>query len=127
MGLCAAFGEVTRGEYSVDQNQLDDVLAEIVRRILTVSDPEQIVLFGSYVRGEQGPDSDVDLLVIETEVTSPRQESVRLRRALRGLLIPIDVVVVTSQHVRRHRDTIGLIYSSALKEGRVLYERAAAA
>ena len=103
------------------------------KRIKTINDyfkacpVVKAYLFGSYVRGEQGPDSDVDLLVIETEVTSPRQESVRLRRALRGLLIPIDVVVVTSQHVRRHRDTIGLIYSSALKEGRVLYERAAAA
>ena len=111
----------------MNQDKLEELLEEIVRRILAVSDPQQIVLFGSYARGEPGPDSDLDVLVIETDVQAPRQESVRLRRALRGLLVPIDVVVVTSQQVTRHRETIGLIYGPALREGRVLYERSAAA
>ncbi len=111
----------------MNRDQLDELLEEIVRRILAVGDPEQIVLFGSYARGEAGPDSDLDVLVVEADVRAPRRESVRLRRALRGLLVPIDVVVVTSQQVNRHRDTIGLIYGPALSEGRVLYERSAAA
>jgi hypothetical protein len=48
---------------------------------------------------------------------------VRLRRALRGLLVPIDVIVATPQQVERHRDHIGLIYGPAIREGRVLYDR----
>jgi len=105
----------------------DELLEEVVQRILAVSDPEQIILFGSYARGEAGPDSDLDLLVLETGITKPRQESIRLRRALRGLLVPIDVVVATPQQADRYRNAIGLIYAPALKEGRILYERPAAA
>ena len=110
----------------MSQDKTSDLLEEIVRRILTVSNPEQIILFGSYARGDFGPDSDLDLLVVEKNVEASRQESVRLRRALRGLLVPIDVVVATPQQVRRHRDTIGLIYGPAVREGRILYERSSA-
>lgn len=109
----------------MDEDRISELLEEITRRILAVSAPEQIILFGSYARGESGPDSDLDLLVIEKGVEAPRRESVRLRRALRGLLVPIDVIVATPQQIRRHRDAIGLIYGPALREGRVLYERAA--
>jgi len=101
--------------------------SEIVRRLLTVSDPVQIVLFGSYARGDFGPDSDIDLLVIAEGVEHLRQESVRLRQALRGLPVPIDVIVATPQHVQRYRDAIGMIYGPAMREGRVLYERTTAA
>jgi len=104
-----------------------DLLDEIVARILAVSQPEQIILFGSYARGDARPDSDVDLLVLEAGVTKPRQESVRLRRALRGLRVPIDVIVATPEQANRYRNAIGLIYAPALKEGKVLYERPAAA
>ena len=98
-----------------------------MRRLLTVSDPVQIVLFGSYARGDFGPDSDMDLLVIEEGIEHVRQESVRLRQALRGLPVPVDVIVATPEHVQRYRDAIGLIYGPAMREGRVLYERPTAA
>ncbi len=111
----------------MDTHQTTELLDEIKRRILAVSDPEQIILFGSYAQGNAGPDSDVDLLVIEDGVDAPRRESVRLRSALRGLLVPVDVLVATPQQVKRYRDAIGLIYHSILREGRVIYERAASA
>lgn len=104
------------------QNHLK-VLPEITRRILAVSNPAKIILFGSYARGDFGPDSDLDLLVILDEVDSPRSESVHLRRSLRGLLVPVDILVATPEQVERHRNTVGLIYRSALSEGKVLYER----
>ena len=101
-------------------------LPEIKRRILAASDPEKIILFGSYARGDFGPDSDLDLLVIIEGVDTPRAESVHLRRSLRGLLVPVDIVVATPEQVERHRNTVGLIYRSALEEGTVLYERSTA-
>lgn len=104
-----------------------ELLTEIVRRICAVGDPEQIILFGSYARDEFGPDSDLDLLVIERDIQAPRQESVRLRRALRGLLVPIDVLVATPEQIERHRDTIGLIYGPAVREGKIIYERSSPA
>ena len=56
-------------------------------------------------------------------VPSPRSESNRLRRAPRGLLGPVDVVVASTQQVDQYRDTVGLLYQAALAEGKVVYER----
>ncbi len=38
-------------------------LAEIVRRVVEIAQPEKIILFGSAARGDMGPNSDVDLLI----------------------------------------------------------------
>jgi uncharacterized protein len=99
------------------------VLDEITRRICAVSQPEKIILFGSYARCESGSDSDIDLLVILADSESTRRESVRLRGVLRGLKVPIDVLVATTQQIERHQHTPGLIYATALCEGHVLYDR----
>ena len=100
-----------------------ELLPEITSRIVKTSDPEKIVLFGSYAKGDFGPDSDLDLLVIIDGIDSPRKESNRLRRSLRGLLAPVDILVATPELIERHRKTIGLIYRPALDEGKVIYER----
>jgi predicted nucleotidyltransferase len=44
-------------------------LAEIVRRVVDAAHPDSIILFGSAARGETGPDSDLDLLVVKTGVS----------------------------------------------------------
>jgi len=103
---------------------LSDQLPEITRRIVQTSDPQKIILFGSYARGTSNADSDLDLLIIVPGVKHLRQESIRLRRALRGLLVPVDIVVATPEQIDRLGHTSGLVYQSALSEGRVLYERA---
>ena len=110
-----------------DREELSELLQEIIRRIRTVAAPEKIILFGSYARGEAGPDSDLDLLVVMRGVSHTRHESTRIRRALRGLWVPIDVVVATPEQLDQYRDSIGLIYGPALREGKLLYERASAA
>jgi len=55
---------------ATEKSPMPELLAEIVRRIRAVSDPEQIILFGSQARGDFRPDSDLDLLVIKREVDS---------------------------------------------------------
>jgi predicted nucleotidyltransferase len=99
------------------------LLTEITQRIVAVSDPQQIILFGSQARGDARPDSDLDLLVVKEEMESPRAEAARIYRALAGLSIPVDIVVARSDYVRRHRDVVGTIVRPALREGRVLYAR----
>jgi predicted nucleotidyltransferase len=103
------------------------LMPEIIRRILSVSSPQKIILFGSYARGDFDQDSDLDFLVIMDEIASPRAESIRLRRALRGLMVSIDVIVATPPQLEKYRHTIGLIYREALNEGKVLYEQPTAA
>lgn len=103
-----------------------NIIPEITRRLLSVSDPEQIILFGSYARGDFGPDSDLDLMVVMKGIQSPREESTRLRRSLRGLMVPIDVIVATPEQLVRHKNTVGLIYRTVLSEGEIIYERSGA-
>ena len=100
-----------------------DRLPEITERIIETSNPEKIILFGSHARGNAHPDSDLDLLVIIPKIKKMRAESVKVRRALRGLLIPIDVIVASLEQIERLGNMKGLIYHTALSEGRVVYER----
>ncbi len=104
-----------------DQNS--QLLEEITQRILAVSNPEQIILFGSKARGDVGPDSDLDLLVIKDEVESTRAEAARIYQGLADLLVPVDVVVVRKAYVERYGDLVGTVVRPALREGQVLYAR----
>jgi predicted nucleotidyltransferase len=60
----------------------------------------KVILFGSYARGEEKADSDLDFLVIEPEVRDHFGESVRLARLVGELGVPADVVVASEDHVR---------------------------
>ena len=98
----------------------DEILQEIVRRIVRVAKPEKIILFGSAAREEMGPDSDLDFLVIKS-CKNRRKTAGKIRRRLIGIGIPKDIIVATPEDIERYKDTIGLIYRPALKEGKVLY------
>lgn len=96
---------------------------EIVRRILGVTQPDRIILFGSAATAEMTRDSDIDLLVIERSSLDPRQQSVRIRRALRGLGYPFDIVVMAADWFEETKSVIGGLAYPANKYGRVIYER----
>lgn len=98
----------------------DEILQEIVRRIVRVAKPEKIILFGSAAREEMGPDSDLDFLVIKS-CKNRRKTARKIRRRLIGIGIPKDIIVATPEDIECYKDTIGLIYRPALKEGKVLY------
>lgn len=106
-----------RGGVTLDARTLH----EIIRRVVEVAQPERIILFGSAARGEMGPHSDVDLLVIK-EVVDRRGLSTRIHRSLYGVEAAVDVVVVTPADVQRYKDAHALIIKPALREGRVVYE-----
>lgn len=95
---------------------------EVVRRILQAGSPLKIVLFGSRAQGEARPDSDLDLLIIE-ESTLPRyKRSPRYRRALVGVF-PSKDVVWTPQEIAAWSNVPGFFVTTALREGKNLYER----
>ncbi len=97
-----------------------------ISRIIEASKPCKIILFGSYVSGKIHLNSDLDMLVvIKNAVENPRKESVRLRRALKGILMPIDIIVVQESALEKMANTPGLIYREAIKNGRIVYESAA--
>lgn len=96
-------------------------IEEMVRRIVERFHPDQIVLFGSYARGQGGPDSDVDLLVVMPIRGSKRNMQLQVRLALHDIRLPKDVIVVTPEQVERQRDIPGTIVRPAFLEGKVLY------
>lgn len=96
------------------------LIAEAARRLAEAAPDARVILFGSHARGEAGPDSDLDLPVIEPAFESRRAEFVRLREELRGLKVPIDLVLVSDQHVEEWGHFEGTMLIDALNEGRVL-------
>lgn len=96
---------------------------QAIRTIVETSHPRKVVLFGSYVQGRMHRDSDLDVLVVMAEeIVSPRKESVRIRRALKGIRMPMDILVVSERALAGIEDAPGLIYREALREGEVAYE-----
>lgn len=79
----------------------------------------EVILFGSYARGDAGPDSDVDFMVVEPFVGGQRSEMVRLRQVLRPLRIPVDVLVVSREGFEAWKDKINNVVYEAAREGRV--------
>ena len=94
---------------------------EITRRIVDTANPVKVILFGSRARGTAHPDSDFDLLVIEHDPVSAHQEEIRLRRRLRDLEIPVDIIVVGQSFAERYGDIPGSVLYPAFREGMVLY------
>src|SRR6184192_2234682 len=95
----------------------------MVRRIVKQFAPEQIILFGSQARGDAGPDSDVDLVVVMPVEGSVVEKRLEIRGALHGIPFPVDVVVTTPEEFAWRKDFVGTIEWPAAREGKVLYAR----
>lgn len=93
----------------------------IVRLLVEAACPQKIILFGSYARGEEKSDSDLDLVVILPSVDNHFSEMLRLRHALVDLRMPIDVLVYSEEDVRTRGTWPGTALHEALHAGRVVY------
>lgn len=102
-----------------------EIIEEMVRRIVERFNPELVILFGSHARGEAGPDSDVDLLVVMPVNGSKRDLTIKIRIELNGIGLAKDVIVATPEELNRYRDLVGTVIHPAMHEGTVLYERSA--
>jgi predicted nucleotidyltransferase len=96
----------------------------IIERIVRRFAPVRIILFGSHARGEARPDSDLDLLVVLSQITDKRQAAVNIGNELSDLPVSKDIVVTTPEEIALRGEVIGLVLRPALREGKVIYERA---
>jgi predicted nucleotidyltransferase len=98
-----------------------DVLDELVRRIVAEVGPRRVVLFGSAARGEMRPDSDIDLLIVMPDGAHRRRTAQQLYGRMGCDRPPVDLVVATESDILDHGDAPGYVYRVALREGRELY------
>ena len=99
----------------------EEKIAELSRRIAAAVTPHRIILFGSAARGEAGPGSDLDVLVIMPDGVHRGHTAERIYRELWGFGLAKDIVVVTASDVRQCADDPFTVIRQALTEGRELY------
>lgn len=98
-----------------------EILDDLVERIVQAVHPRRIILFGSGARGEMGPHSDLDVLVVMPNGVHRRRTAQAIYRRLMGFGIAKDVVVATEGDLREYGDNPSLVLFPALREGREVY------
>jgi predicted nucleotidyltransferase len=99
------------------------MIREIINRILSVTKPVKVLLFGSAASEEMTFDSDIDLLVIEELPDFSGKEQFNIRKVLRGLGRPFDIVVMSNEYFEQKKNCVGEIAYPASREGRIIYVR----
>ena len=102
--------------------QPNELISDIVRRIVETAQPEKIILFGSRARGDARPDSDIDLLVIQESTEPGYRRDAALYLALAGLNAPVDVLTYTPEEIRDWSAVPQAFITTAIREGKVVYE-----
>jgi len=105
------------------QSKLNPWIDTMVDRIVEGFHPMQVILFGSYARGEATAFSDIDLLVVFASLASKRDVTLSIRRLLADLPVAKDIVVTTPLEIEEYGDIVGRVLRPALREGKVLYEQ----
>ncbi|MEK6756440.1 MAG: nucleotidyltransferase domain-containing protein [Bacteroidota bacterium] len=100
----------------------DELIHAIRKRLVDAFAPEKIILFGSQARGTADERSDVDLLVVCSFEGKRRHLMLEMDRALQGLGLARDIMVLRPEEFERDRHIPGTIARPAWREGRVLYE-----
>lgn len=104
---------------------VDERVREMVRRLVEAVGPDRVIMFGSRARGEAGKDSDVDLMIVAPSDLPAWQRTMPLYSLLGGLGLAKDLLWWTPEEVEDWREVRSHVISRALREGKVLYERAA--
>jgi predicted nucleotidyltransferase len=99
-----------------------ELIDKVRVRLVEKFHPQRIILLGSQARGTADERSDVDLLVVCPFQGSRRALMVAMDRALRGLPLARDIVVLTPEEFERDRQIPGTVARPAWREGKILYE-----
>ena len=103
-------------------HSISNILYEIIDRVLGVVKAEEIVIFGSAATGQMNPDSDIDIAVIVNSANSKRHIAMDIYLALRGIGVPIDIIVITPEEIKKYKDAIGTIIPEIIYNGRTIYK-----
>jgi hypothetical protein len=97
---------------------------ELLDPVVAYFQPRRVILFGSVARGEAGPDSDIDLLVVLDDDAPPEKLTLKAGyESRRSYNQPTDVVPCREQTYRRKCRIVGTLPYAARSEGIVVFER----
>jgi predicted nucleotidyltransferase len=107
-----------------DGKTLREWLPVAVDDVVRQFDPVKVIVFGSVARGEEGSDSDLDLLVVFDHIDKDERPELmgRVRFAI-SAPVPCDVIVTDVEELERRKDVNGSMFYWPTREGRVVYER----
>lgn len=101
----------------------EKIIQAMAGKIDELIQPEKVILYGSHAYGRPTIDSDVDLMVVMRTTAPSHKRVVPIRRAMRGMGLPEDIMARTPEEYERFCDVVGTMVHPAAKRERVLYER----
>lgn len=103
--------------------QVEDQLEDVKNTIVEALDPQQIIVFGSYIYGHPTPDSDVDLLIVMESDERPAQRAARVSKLLRPRPFPMDIIVRTPEEIQYRLQIGDYFIREVIERGKIIYER----
>jgi len=99
-------------------------IEQIVNTIVTTVEPDKIILFGSYARGDYKKNSDIDILILKKGLKNERDvtNSLYMEFFNKKISIPIDLIAIDYDKYYQLNNDIGYIYKTINREGKVVYE-----
>ena len=98
-------------------------IKKVATRLGTATNANQVILFGSYARGDAKPDSDVDFLIIADSDLPRFKRSRELYKLFRPYPFGMDIICYTPQEIEKGKKSFLSFVSTVLREGKTLYVR----
>ncbi len=100
----------------------DEIINEVIKETVKISNPVKIILFGSTVTGKNKDDSDLDLLILKKNILHRRKMAQKIYLNL-NIGISVDIIVETPERYNMLKENPFLIYNEIFKTGKVVYEQ----
>ena len=111
----------------LDYSKIMDInvpfIDKIVPLIVSLVSPDQIILFGSYARGDNTEKSDIDLLIIKKDLKNGREINNIIYKAFfeNKIPVPVDLISIDYNRYIELNNKIGYIYKTIKEQGKILY------
>lgn len=104
----------------MDAATITSEIASIKNQLLEKFHPEKIILFGSVAQGHYNANSDLDVLVVKSDIRRPLEVEQELHRIIQYRLATDFVFLSTDDYTRRLKEG-DFFLKEVLVNGRVLH------